>query len=77
MVFFVRLANPRRVTILLKYNCEIKVHNQVNDSSGNYIILDVTVETVNFILLNIYGPNTNSPEFYKELSNKIKDIYST
>lgn len=27
--------------------------------------------------MNIYGPNTDSPEFYKELSNKIEDIYST
>lgn len=26
--------------------------------------------------MNIYGPKTDSPEFYKELSNKIKDIYS-
>lgn len=27
--------------------------------------------------MNIYGPNTDSPEFHKELSYKIADIYST
>lgn len=27
--------------------------------------------------MNVYGPNTDSPEFYKELSNRIEDIYST
>lgn len=70
-------SNSRGVAILLNNNCEIKVHNQFNDKNGNYIILDVTIETLNFYLVNIYGPNTDSPEFYKELSNKIEDIYST
>lgn len=71
------ISNSRGAAILLNNNCEIKVHNQFNDNSGNYIILDVTVENLNFILVNIYGLNTDSPEFYKELSNKIEDIYST
>lgn len=70
-------SNSRGVAILFNNNCDIKVHNQFNDNNGNYIILDVTVENLNFILVNIYGPNTDSPEFYKELSNKIEDIYST
>lgn len=52
------------VVILLNKNCEIKVHNEFNHNSGNYIILDVTVDTLNFIIVNIYGPNTDSPEFY-------------
>lgn len=54
---------------------------QFYDNNGNYIILDVTVETLNFLLANIhvYRPNTtcNSQEFYKEPSNRIEDLYST
>lgn len=38
--------------------------------------MDISIETRNFILVNkhVYGPDTDSPEFYKELSNRIKDI---
>lgn len=64
-------SNSKGVAILLNNNCEINVHNQFDDNSGNYIILDVTVETLKFILVNIYGPNTDLPEFYKEILNRI------
>lgn len=62
-------SNSKGIAILHNNNCEIKVHNQLKDNNGNCIILDVTVETKNFILVNIYGPNTDSPNFYKEFSN--------
>lgn len=77
LVFFVRDAKLRRVAILLKNNFVIKVQNQLNDNGGNYVILNVRVEPLNFILVNIYGSNTDTPKLYKELSNKIIDIYST
>lgn len=77
LVFFVRDAKLRRVAILLKNNFVIKVQNQLNDNGGNYIILNVRVETLNCILVNIYGSNTDTPKLYKEHSNKIIDIYST
>lgn len=46
----------------------------MNDKNVNYIILGVRVENLNFILINIYGPNNDSLKFYKEFSNKIRDI---
>lgn len=47
----------------------------MNDKTVNYIILGVRVENLNFILINIYyGPNNDSLKFYKEFSNKIRDI---
>lgn len=41
------------------------------------VIMNVTVETISCILVNVYNPDTDSPQFYKEPSNKFEDIYST
>lgn len=54
------------VALLSFFNWEIRIHNQLNDNNGNYIIQEVTIKFLNFILVNIhvYGPNTDSLEFY-------------
>ena len=51
-------------------NFEYKVHNKEVDADGNYLILDLTIQTKRITLCNIYGPNTDSPAFF----NKISDI---
>lgn len=63
-------GRPFSSTIPVKYD----------DYNGNYImivIMNVTVETISCILVNVYNPDTDSPQFYKEPSNKFEDIYST
>ena len=35
------------------------IHNQYKDYSGNVLILDGTIDTLQFVLKNIYGPNTD------------------
>lgn len=69
--------NSRGVAILLNSNCEIQIHNQYKDDNGNYIILDATVEGIKFLLINIYGPNSDTPDFYTNIQNKIGEIYSS
>lgn len=69
--------NSRGVAIFFNNNCEIEIHNQYKDDSGNYIILDATVEGISFLLINIYGPNSDTPDFYMNIQNKIEEMYSS
>ena len=50
---------------------------EFKEASGNYLILDVVIEDIPFLLINLYGPNSDTPCFYSELVNKILEAYST
>ena len=64
------------MAILFNNNCEIEIHNQFKDDSGNFLILDVTIDSLQFLLINIYGSNTDVPEFYFQLLEQIEGAYS-
>lgn len=69
-------SNSRGVAMLLNINCEIKIHNQYKNDSGYFIILDVTIDSLQFLMINIYGPNTGIPEFYSQLLEHISIYYN-
>lgn len=68
-------SNSRGVAILFNNNFEFCILNELYDEGGNYVILDCTVEEHKFILVNIYGPNSDSPSFYSSVLSKIMEIY--
>ena len=39
------------------------------DAVGNMLLLDITVCNIKIRLLNIYGPNTDDPNFFVEMEN--------
>ena len=67
-------TNARGVAILIKKTTPIIVRNQINDLSGRYVILDVTIGDKDFTLANVYGPNDDNPEFFLELINDIENL---
>ena len=44
------------------------------DISGNYIVLDITVEGGKDYLINIYGPNDDKPQFYENILDLIEEF---
>lgn len=41
---------------------------------GNYVVLDVVIENHKLTLISLYGPNTDSPDFYEQISTIIDDF---
>ena len=35
------------------------------ETNGNYLVLDINVDKINFTLVSIYGPNDDNPQFYE------------
>ena len=64
-------SNSRGVMVLFNNNFEYEVGRVIRDTDGNYIILEVTIQGKKIILVNIYGPNDDKPQFYKEIKQKI------
>ena len=58
----------RGVAILMKRNTNIKIHNCTRDEEGRFLILDITQENNRMSLVNVFGPNTDSPAFYMKLT---------
>ena len=57
-------SNARGVAILFNKNLNHNIHNQISDNQGNCIILDISIHNQRFSLINIYGPNTDNPQFF-------------
>ena len=57
-------SNSRGVSILFRKNLVYSIHEHISDPEGNYIISDLTVEENKFTLINLYGPNKDTPNFF-------------
>ena len=53
-------------------NFEFKVQNVTRDKNGNFIVISFTAMEEEFLLVNVYGPNRDSPIFYDDLYDVVK-----
>ena len=60
-------SNSRGVCILFNNNFEFKINRIKKDCEGNLLALDMSIEDNKVTLINIYGPNTDSPQFYENV----------
>ena len=68
-------SNSRGVAILFNNNFEFKVKdNSQGRTERNYIILTVRIKEIDILLVNLYGPNRDEPEFYNTLKDKDNGI---
>ena len=66
-------SNSRGVAILFNNNFEFKVNKVNRDENGNYIIMSISAMDKELLLVNVYGPNRDNPEFYNKLMNTVKE----
>ena len=67
-------SNSRGVAILFNNNLEFLVKKVYKDILGNYIFVTVTIMDREFLIVSLYGPNRDDPEFYAELEERINDV---
>ena len=64
-------STKRGVKTLINNNFDQAVTKVVRDPNGNFLVLEMSIQKQKIILVNIYGPNEDKPQFYKK--NKTKD----
>lgn len=70
-------SNSRGVCILINKNFEYKVFEQYKDDQGNFLALNVKIENTNLTLITLYGPNKDSPSFFKNITDAIEKFNNT
>ena len=63
-------TNAKGVCIMIK-NTHI-IHNVHFDTSGRYIMIDISMNERRFTLFNIYAPNQDDPNFIKDIINVLE-----
>ena len=54
-------TNSRGVAILTAKNLEFKIHSQILDNNGRFVLLDCSVNDINYIFVNLYAPTVDKP----------------
>ena len=68
-IFSSDTSNSRGVSILFRQNLAYRIHEHISDPEGNYLICDLAVEENRFTLINLYGPNKDTPNFFDNIIN--------
>ena len=66
-------SNSRGVCILISTSVAYKVIRSRKDNMGNMLILDLELEGKRFTLVDIYGPNEDSPGFFLKIQEIIDE----
>lgn len=67
-------SRSRGTSILINNNCPCTVVEERKSDCGNFILLSCKIYNESYLLINIYGPNEDNPEFYKRLINIIEQF---
>ena len=62
------------VAILFPKKLDVSVNHIINDTHGRFLLLDVTIDEQNFILINIYAPTKDKENEQIALLNDIKNV---
>ena len=64
-------TNSKGVAILIVPNFEYKIVEFVPDKEGRFIILTIEIDSkLTLTLVNLYGPNSDDPEWFLNLFNR-------
>ncbi len=70
-------SNRRGVAVLFRKNLNYKLHSYKCILDNNAILLDISFGEMRFTLVGIYGPNSDSPEFFDILQEEVEVIGNT
>ena len=59
------------VVILFNNTFEYVLHNVISDQQGRYIVLDISIFQQRCTLVTLYGPDTDSTEFFTNLKENL------
>jgi hypothetical protein len=59
--------------LILKH-FEFNILKEKRDINGNYLVLDINVDKINFTLVSIHGPNDDNPQFYENIKSIVEGL---
>ena len=66
-------TDARGVAILINPKCNIKTKEVSMDLEGRIVMLQVEADENNILIVNIYAPNTDQPQYFLQMAQMIND----
>ena len=60
------------VAILFGNNFDYNIEENIADEEGRFLILKISTPSGSMLICNVYGPNSDSPEFYKKFFQELE-----
>ena len=54
-------------------NFELKINDVKRDRNGNFILVSISMKDKDILLVNVYESNRDTPAFYEELTEMVKE----
>jgi exonuclease III len=72
-MYYNSTKNKRGVCILIKSNLNYSIAGQFRDINNNILALTISIDNVTFVVVSVYGPNTNDNTFFRDLKLVLDD----
>ena len=59
--------NSRGVAILIDSKIDAKIDSIVRDSNGRFIIIELDYKNMNYVMCNLYAPNSDDVHFFEHI----------
>lgn len=69
-------SESRGVIIFIKRELDLVQGRTVVDAGGRYIISEITIEQNEIVLCNIYAPNNDLPNFFRQVEEELESFDS-
>lgn len=66
-------SNSKGVMIMYRKKLDIVVKDTIIHHAGRYIIQDLVVDSLDFVLINPYAPNCDDPLFFEDIFKMLQE----
>ena len=70
-------SNSQGVAILIRNSINLTLHSLYSDPSGRFLIMSVSINNLSLLLVNIYAPNKDDPDFFLDVFAKVDQFNHT
>ena len=67
-------SNSKGTSILFNSKVPFSFVNSIVDTNGRFVIVEIIIYGKTFTCINIYAPNNDCPQFFKEIDTKLNQI---
>ena len=64
-------SNARGVGVLINNRLQFQIMETYVDKDGRMLIIQIKIENQNYVIMNLYAPNKDSPDFFQTAFDKI------
>ena len=74
VIFSHGASNSRGILLCINDRLDIAIKQKRIDDEGRYIIIECEIEKENFVIIGIYAPNDDNPDFFRKILKESENL---